>query len=64
MTFYVDHMRPAISVCPQTRLCSNKCAMTRKGVDLDIKLPSTLEKSSSMKTNTSFCKRIALEASS
>ena len=38
MTFYVDHMRPATSVCAQTRFCSKERAMTREGVDLDMKL--------------------------
>ena len=45
MTFYVAHTRiscVAISVCAQTRLCSKKRAMTTEGVDLDMKLPSTL----------------------
>ena len=45
MTFYVVHTRiscVATTVCAQTRLCSKKRAMTREGVDLDMKLPSTL----------------------
>ena len=37
---YVDHVRSAVSVCTQTRLCSKKRAMTREGVDLDMKLRS------------------------
>ena len=44
MSFYLVHTRifcVATSVCAQTRLCSKKCAMTREGVDLDMKLPST-----------------------
>ena len=43
MTFYVVNMctsYAAISICAQTRLCSKKRAMTREGVDLDIKLRS------------------------
>ena len=42
MTFYVVHMRPLAFARMQTRLCSKKRAMTRKGVDLDMKLASTL----------------------
>ena len=45
MTFYLVHTRiscVATSVRGQTRLCSKKPAMTREGVDLDMKLPSTL----------------------
>ena len=45
MTFYLVHTRiscVATSVCVQTRLCSRKHAMTREGVDLDMKLLSTL----------------------
>ena len=45
MTFYVVHMSisyAAISICAQTKLCSKKRAMTKEGVDLDMKLPSTL----------------------
>ncbi len=44
MTFYVVHTRiscVATSVCAQTRFCSKKRAMTREGVNLDMKLPST-----------------------
>ena len=40
MTFYVDHMWPANSVCVQTRICSKKRAMTREEFDLDMKLRS------------------------
>ncbi len=54
MTFYVAHMRSLAFAC---RLdSSKKRAMTREGVDFDMKLPSPFEKSSSMKTNTSFPK--------
>ena len=45
---YVDHMRPlpfarrlnSVAKSAQTRLCSKKRAMTREGVDLDMKLRS------------------------
>ena len=50
MPFYVVHTcisYAVISICAQTRLCSKKRKMTREGVDLDMKLPS-----SSMKTNS------------
>ena len=45
MTFYLVHTRISYavnSICAHTRLCSRKRAMTREGVDLDMKLPSIL----------------------
>ena len=67
MTFYVVHTLisyAVISISAQTRLCSKKQAMTREGVDFDMKIPSTLREVFKYETNTSFRERIALEASS